>query len=84
MEVPNDFLMAVEHAARICDWQENLPEDEMPPFWMWPFEDALTEWFDEVAQKRKEKYGATDTGDSFADMEQNALAKGKRSELRGY
>lgn len=80
-EIPNDLLMAIDHASRILDWQENLPEDEMPPHWMWPYEELLNEWFDEVKAKRDEKYG-NHGGDTVAPMEQNALAKGKRAELK--
>lgn len=71
--------MAVEHASRVCDWQENLQQDEMPPEWMWPFSDELDEWFEEVDRRRKEKYGSRDdSGDTETPMMRNELAEGRR------
>ncbi len=71
--------MAIEHAHRILDWQENLTEDEMPPHWMWIFEDELKIWFEEVEAKRKDKYGGgDDSGDSSVPMMTNDLAKDRR------
>lgn len=69
--------MAIEHAHRILDWQENLSHDEIPPSWMWIFEDELEIWFDDVEEKRKEKYGDR-SGDTTVPLMDNELAKGRR------
>lgn len=72
-------MRAVNHALRILEWQENLSEDEMPPEWMWPIEDALTSWFEKVKEDREKKYGSksTSSGDESAAMMQNEYAKGR-------
>jgi hypothetical protein len=49
----------------------------MPPEWMWPFDDELTDWFEEVDRLRKEKYGHSGDTES-ADMMENEFAKGRR------
>lgn len=70
--------MAIEHAHRILDWQENLIKDEMPPRWMWPFEDELEIWFEEVERKREERYGGKGGSDDSVPMMSNELSKGRR------
>lgn len=71
--------MAIEHANRILDWQENLLEDEMPPEWMWHLDHELEPWFDEVERKREERYGARDDDrDERVPMMDNELARGRR------
>lgn len=62
--MPADLVMAIEHAFRVCDWQENLVADEMPPQWMWPFDEELSHWFEEVDRKRKKKYGGGDESEA--------------------
>lgn len=73
--------MALEQAQRVLNWQENLMEEEMPPAWMWPFDQQLEEWFEEVERKRKSKYGADsdDDDEPMGDMMQNEFAKGRGS-----
>lgn len=70
--------MAIAHAHRVLDWQENLPSDEVPPSWMWPFEDELEIWFDQVEEKREDKYGRKSGGDETVPLMSNELAKGRR------
>lgn len=48
---------AVEHSNNILSWQENLPEDEMPPEWMWSVDHELEIWFEKLKDARAEKYG---------------------------
>lgn len=49
--------------------------DEMPPSWMWPFDEELEFWFEEVEAKRKEKFGGSDSsGDEWSPMMGNDLA----------
>jgi hypothetical protein len=64
----------------IVSWQENLPDEEMPPEWMWPLDHELVLWFDEVKRKRDEKYGRHDDDDDRDEvpMMSNALAAEKR------
>jgi hypothetical protein len=70
--------MALDHAHRVCDWQENLLSDEMPPRWMWPFEDELEIWFEAVEEQRKARYGGGDSsGDTSVPMMKNELAQGR-------
>lgn len=66
-EAPHDLMTAISHANTILDWFENLPSDEQPPTWMWPFPDELKEWFDEVKIAREQKYGRSDDGDGWAE-----------------
>jgi hypothetical protein len=72
--------MAIEHAHRILDWQDNLSSDEIPPSWMWIFEEELEIWFQEVEEKRKEKYGGggSDSSDTTVPMMSNELAKERK------
>jgi hypothetical protein len=72
--------MAIEHAHRILDWQQNLQLEEIPPVWMWPFEEELEIWFDEVEEKRKDKYGGGggDSSDESVPMMSNELAKDRK------
>lgn len=51
--MPVDLLRAISHANKILDWHENLVEKEIPPEWMWPFDKAISEWFDDVKQARE-------------------------------
>ena len=62
-EVSIDLLRAVQHAERIISWQENLIEEEMPPVWMWPFEDRLSVWFEQVKAKRESGVSNSDSSD---------------------
>lgn len=62
----------------IMDWQENLSEDEMPPEWMWPIQDALNSWFEKVKEDRAQKYGKnTSSGDEQVPLMQNEYDKGR-------
>lgn len=72
--------MAIEHAHRVLDWQENLSQDELPPRWMWPFETELEIWFEDVETKREAKYGGSSGGseDSSTPMMSNELTRGMR------
>jgi hypothetical protein len=46
---------AIGHANRVIDWLENIPSEDMPPEWMWPFTEELNDHFDEVKAKRGSK-----------------------------
>lgn len=51
----------------------------MPPEWMWPFDEELDIWFEEVDRKRKEKYGGGETSDiSSEGMLTNEYARDRR------
>ena len=70
---PNDLALAVNHALTILNWQQNLISDEMPPAWMWPFDDELVDWFEAVEAKR-EAESSGGSADTVADMTQNEYA----------
>lgn len=68
----------MQHAYRILHWQENLLEEEMPPRWMWPFEEELQLWFERVDRERRSKYGGDSSDDEEGGvMMGNELAKGR-------
>lgn len=67
----HEFMMAVQHAESVLGWYENLPNDEVPPVWMWPFPDELEEWFDEIKLAREQKYSGGG-GDDYGGMMENA------------
>jgi len=52
-DVPWDVLAVINHSHTILQWQENLSSDEMPPAWMWPFNDEISEWLEDVTAARK-------------------------------
>lgn len=70
-----DLSMAIEHANTIVGWQRNLSKEEMPPRWMWPFPDELSDWFDEVELAREQRYGNRGGDGSEEKMDGNMLAK---------
>lgn len=75
--MPYELLFAIQHANRICDWQENMLSEECPPQWMWPFNDELEAWFDDVDAARKARYGGESNDDTEVPMMANELAKGR-------
>lgn len=77
-EVPFELLRVIAHANRILDWQENLQSDEVPPAWMWAVDHELEIWFENVEQKREEKYGSNSSADETAPMMSNQLARDRR------
>ena len=76
-DVPADLLYAISHANRILEWHENLPSDEVPPEWMWPYDRQLKKWFDEVDEERRNRYGTGSSQDDLVEvpMVQNELAE---------
>lgn len=74
-------MRAISHAYKILDWFENLLEEEIPPEWMWPFDDELEDWFDKIKRDREDKHssGRDDSSDSDSGaMLQNELTKDRR------
>lgn len=75
-------MRAITHAQTVISWQENLLNDEMPPEWMWPFDEELEGWFDEVERKRNERYGGSggdgDVTPARSQMTDNEYAKALR------
>lgn len=63
--------MAIDHAQRILDWQENLASEDMPPQWMWPLDHELIAWFDDVRRRHEARHGAPR---DEVDMTSNDLA----------
>lgn len=39
----------------MLSWFENLPEDEQPPRHIWHSDKLLSDWFEDVELKRKQK-----------------------------
>lgn len=77
--MPWDLATAISHAHRVLSWQENLQKDEIPPQWMWPFEDELDTWFEEVERARNEKYGINkEDDDESGSMMSNEYAQGRK------
>lgn len=74
-DIPWDLSLAIDHAIRVCSWQENLIGKEMPPQWMWPFEDELELWFERVDAQRKEKYGGGSDDDETSPMMSNEFSE---------
>lgn len=76
-DIPWELSVAIQHAYRVLSWQENLTEDEMPPVYMWPFEEALELHFERVDRARKDKYGSGsgDEDDGGTPMMSNELAE---------
>ena len=73
-DVSNDLISAIAHASNVINWRENMSKEEVPPEWMWPFNEELDEWFDEVEFQRSQKYGGGSDADD-ADMDRNEYAK---------
>lgn len=67
---------AVEHAMRILNWQEHLSGDDMPPVWMWHIDHALEEHFEEVEERRSERFNPD--GDEGPTLTKNALSPRRR------
>jgi hypothetical protein len=59
-EMPFDLMTAFQHASTILGWFENIPLEEQPPDWMWPFTDEVSQWFDEVKLARRQESGLDD------------------------
>jgi hypothetical protein len=72
--IPNDLMTAIEHSQTVVSWQRNLPNDEMPERWMWPFPELINPWFEKVQEMREQKRGGS-SGDEHPDLETNAYAK---------
>lgn len=69
-------MAAIDHGARILDWQENLTDEEMPPVHIWHIPDELEFHFERVKEDRKERFGGS--GSSDRDMDRNEYARGRR------
>jgi hypothetical protein len=44
--------------------------DEVPPEWMWPFPEELSDWFDDIREKKKMDM-ESDSEDTVAPMVKN-------------
>ncbi len=76
-DFPVDLMRAISHGNRILDWYENLEEGQVPPEWMWVFEDELNTWFDRIKEERKSRFSSDSSSDD-GDMMQNELARDRR------
>ena len=53
------MVVALNHALTVISWHENLPRDEQPPRHIWYSGDLVEQWFKDVEEKRKNKYGSS-------------------------
>mgnify|MGYP001011378439 len=67
----------------ILSWQENLPSDEMPPYWMWHLDWEIEDWFRKVQRKRDAKYGTVRDEEVEEEYEENDLFDDFLQELKG-
>lgn len=58
-DIPASTFSCISHALMIVAWQENLPSEEIPPYWKWHLDWELESWFDKVAADRRSKYGGS-------------------------
>lgn len=77
-EVPDDLSRAIEHAQKVLNWYGNLAKKEIPPRYMWPFDDLLISWFERVEEERDRERNPGGSADSASDWEQNEYARGLR------
>lgn len=47
--------------------------DEMPPRWMWHLDEELEVWFEEIDEKRKQKYSTNSSDDESGNLVRNEL-----------
>lgn len=84
--MPAEFNAVVNWAMLIVLWQENLPEDEMPPRWMWALDDELNDYFEKLKEARKRKFGIGDDDqddvETSGPMLKNELAENRGRNLR--
>lgn len=67
----------------IIYWQENLPEKELPPRWMWALDEDLSEHFDRIKAQRDNPNANDDSDDQpGAPMLINEYAKGRGRHAR--
>lgn len=71
-DVPHHLADAISKGLAFVSFDE-LPSDEKPPRMIWLDEERLSDWFDEVAKRREEKW----SGESkeIEDPVQNAAAR---------
>lgn len=53
IDLPSDFVTAMEQAFRILSWQENLPSKDQPPVWMWTLDWEIENWFNKLNEDRE-------------------------------
>ncbi len=70
-----ELLRVISHSQMILQWQENLLSEEMPPAWMWPFDDEIEGWFREVNRARDNGGSGPEPRTDASEMMDNQLAK---------
>lgn len=53
-----------------------MMEDDIPPEWMWPFDEEISKWFDELKEEKANSSGRTEQLTEVPMME-NELAAGR-------
>ena len=61
----------------ILAWHENLPEEDMPPRWMWTLDEDLERHFEKVKDRRSAGISADDDDDDVGVVIRNDYAKGR-------
>jgi hypothetical protein len=81
-DVPHDLHVAILHAHKILSWYKNLVPEEIPPRWMWSFDERLVSWFEEVKRQRDSKFNGNSPSVADRGNEstwgQNEFARGLR------
>lgn len=50
-----EMVKAINHCLTVLSWFENISDaDHMPPEYLWPFDDEITKWFENI----KEEHGS--------------------------
>jgi hypothetical protein len=73
-DVPHDLMTAIEHGQKVISWYENLPEEEIPPRWMWPLDHELETWFLEMKRIREAGASMSSPDDQDSEMMENEFA----------
>lgn len=71
-DIPAIWFDAIRKALTYISWQENLEEDEVPKRAIWQEPDKLTDHFNWVKQKRKEKFDIKGGGEIENPVENEA------------
>jgi hypothetical protein len=69
-------VQAIEHAQKVFAWYETLPEEEIPPNWMWPLDHEVETWFLEVKRARETRSNMApgDSDEESGELMENEFA----------
>ena len=79
--MPWFLQVAIEQALMILNWYENLPEEEIPPQYLWEDPEGLEQW---RQQLRDRKEYAASTGRPLSDVgDEELVSNDLAREFRG-